>query len=123
MCPGPEGRWAVHLDTDGPGVFRNVRKENLQVISCGGAIKSGAPSAAATPCRKRNLEAAPPKREALIQGIAELECDPLKRCSEEERPSLRRRLLLKWHPDKAPVEANRDLATKVTQAMMSLPYW
>jgi len=134
MCPAAEeGRWAVHLDNDAPGVFRNVRKENLQVVACGGALRAGgssaaAPGAAATPCRgkRRRVEDAtselPPSRDAVVQGIAELECEALRRCPEEERAPLKRRLLLKWHPDKAP-GANRELATKVTQAMQNLPQW
>lgn len=131
LCPSSEGRWAVHLDDDPAGLFRIFRKENLQVVACGGALKSQTAAAAAaaatssaTPCRKRPREAiAPPSRDAVVQGIAELECDPLRHCPEEERPGLRRRLLLKWHPDKAPCGGNRELATKVTQAMMSLPFW
>jgi len=123
MCPAADGRWAVHLDNDPPGIFRNVRKENLQVMSCGGALKSS-PAATATPCRgKRRREDSPPSRDAVIQGIAELECEALRKCTEEERAGLKRRLLLKWHPDKAPGEANRELATKVAQAMQNLPHW
>mmetsp|Transcript_95357 Transcript_95357/g.307762 ORF Transcript_95357/g.307762 Transcript_95357/m.307762 type:complete len:362 (-) Transcript_95357:96-1181(-) len=126
LCVGPatsEGRWAVHLDGEDPGCVRNVRKENLQVVACGGVLKGGGAAPAAAAARGKRKQMEEPSRDAVIRGIAELECTELRRCSPDERPALRRRLLLKWHPDKAPGGANRTLATEVTQAMQNLPQW
>jgi len=120
LYQGAGSRWVVHLDGAPLGVFRNVRRENLQVVSCGGEKRQGSGA------RKRQrieTKADKPSRQAIINGISELECEQLKRCGIEEQATLRRKLLFKWHPDKAPSRAGELLATQVTQAMQSLPSW
>lgn len=43
LYPGKEDRWAVHLDCEQPGCFRNVREQNLEFVCCGGAVQPRAP--------------------------------------------------------------------------------
>jgi len=42
LYPGKEDRWAVHLDCEEPGCFRNVREQNLEFVCCGGAVQPSA---------------------------------------------------------------------------------
>mmetsp|Transcript_89614 Transcript_89614/g.141456 ORF Transcript_89614/g.141456 Transcript_89614/m.141456 type:complete len:432 (-) Transcript_89614:283-1578(-) len=32
---GKDDRWTIHLDSEEPGTFRNVRRQNLRVLGCG----------------------------------------------------------------------------------------
>lgn len=57
-------------------------------------------------------------------AIAEFEAAPLRRCpSAEERAALRKRLLLKWHPDKQPSAEHAEHAKRVMQELQNLPDW
>lgn len=39
LYPGKDDRWAVHLDCEEPGCFRNVREQNLEFMCFGGAVQ------------------------------------------------------------------------------------
>jgi len=43
LYAGKEDRWAVHLDCEEPGCFRNVRERNLEPVCCGGAAQPSVP--------------------------------------------------------------------------------
>merc|ERR1711957_230968 len=65
-----------------------------------------------------------PPREAVIQRLAEIECEPLGYCcNSAEREKLRKRLLLKWHPDKQPSPDHVSLATQVMQELQNCDEW
>jgi len=55
----------------------------------------------------------------LAKQAAELESVSVRAHS----PSVRKKILLKWHPDKQPGEANRAFATKVMQELQNRPEW
>mmetsp|Transcript_157705 Transcript_157705/g.294151 ORF Transcript_157705/g.294151 Transcript_157705/m.294151 type:complete len:290 (-) Transcript_157705:132-1001(-) len=59
----------------------------------------------------------------LAKRVAEVEAAPLKRSSEGDRAVLRRKLLLKWHPDKQPSTEHAELATRVMQELQQRPDW
>lgn len=61
--------------------------------------------------------------DAVIRGMVDIECEPLGRCSPGDRREVKRRLMLRWHPDKAPSEAHRSAATAILQGMLSHPTW
>lgn len=56
-------------------------------------------------------------------GIAQSEAAPLLQCPPQERHLLRKRLLLKWHPDKQPSVEHALLAKRVMQEMQNLAEW
>lgn len=60
---------------------------------------------------------------ATAKAIAELEGGPLEQCSGQDRDALKKKLLLKWHPDKQPSAVHGDLATKVMQELQNLKAW
>merc|ERR1712224_202499 len=62
-------------------------------------------------------------REDTAKRMAELECAPLLRCSSAEHAVLKKKLLLKWHPDKQPSADHATLATQVMQEMQNRPEW
>lgn len=59
----------------------------------------------------------------LASELADAECGPLKRCTAEEKAALRKKLLLKWHPDKQPSAEHSKFATLVVQEMQNNPAW
>jgi hypothetical protein len=59
----------------------------------------------------------------LVSQLADAECAPLKRCAADEKAALRKRLLLKWHPDKQPSAEHSKFATLVVQDMQNNPLW
>lgn len=59
----------------------------------------------------------------LAIQMAETECRPLKRCSAEEKAALKKKLLLKWHPDKQPSADHSSFATRVVQEMQNHAAW
>lgn len=65
----------------------------------------------------------PPTREEVVRQMAELECGPLRRCSDSERQQFKKKLLLKWHPDKQPSTQHSDLATQIMQELQNRPEW
>jgi hypothetical protein len=76
--------------------------------------------------RKAEAQAAipaTPSREELIRHLAGLECGPLRQCGSEERPALKKKILVKWHPDKQPSDGHAALATQVMQELQNRPEW
>jgi len=61
--------------------------------------------------------------EQLASQVAENECRPLDNMSPESRQSFKKKLLVKWHPDKQPSPENVALATCVMQALQNRPEW
>lgn len=60
---------------------------------------------------------------ALARHMALLEAGPLGRCPQQERPALRKALLLKWNPrDQASAE-HSAFATCVLDVLQNLPEW
>mmetsp|Transcript_91012 Transcript_91012/g.161199 ORF Transcript_91012/g.161199 Transcript_91012/m.161199 type:complete len:623 (+) Transcript_91012:85-1953(+) len=64
-----------------------------------------------------------PQREEVVRQMAEFECGPLRQCSSESRVAIKKKLLLKWHPDKQPSMENAALATAVMQELQNRPEW
>lgn len=61
----------------------------------------------------------------LAKHVAEFECEPLRKvaAASDERLVLKRKLLVKWHPDKQPSAAHVALATQVMQELQNRPEW
>jgi len=59
----------------------------------------------------------------LAAHMAGAECGPLRRCSTTEKVALKKKLLLKWHPDKQPSADHSTFATRVMQEMQSCIEW
>lgn len=62
-------------------------------------------------------------QDEMVRQVAALECLPLKRAGKDERPTMKKRLLLKWHPDKQISTDNASFATQVTQELQNRPEW
>ncbi|CAK9054082.1 unnamed protein product [Durusdinium trenchii] len=60
---------------------------------------------------------------ALARQIAEMECSPLRCCRGEIRPAVKKKLMMKWHPDKQPTAEHVEFATQVMQALQNQPEW
>jgi len=76
-----------------------------------------------TTTSRQPAPAATPTRAAMAKHIAELECAPLRGCAAEESPALKKKLLLKWHPDKQASPENAALATQVVQELQNRREW
>ncbi|CAJ1336190.1 unnamed protein product, partial [Effrenium voratum] len=63
------------------------------------------------------------KASTLAKQIAEMECGPLRSCRGDARPALKKKLMMKWHPDKQPAPEHVDFATQVMQALQNQPEW
>jgi len=59
----------------------------------------------------------------MAVGIAQFEAAPLLQCPPQDRHLLRKRLLMKWHPDKQPSAEHALLAKRVMQEMQNLAEW
>lgn len=61
----------------------------------------------------------------VARRVAELECGPLRAGSRaaEGRAALKKKLLVKWHPDKQPSAEHVSLATHVMQELQNRPEW
>jgi len=64
-----------------------------------------------------------PKNFDVVKHLARLECEPLRHCLPSERAVLKKKLLLKWHPDKQPSQQNATFATHVMQSMQNEMEW
>lgn len=62
-------------------------------------------------------------QQALVKQIAEMECLPLQRTSLQARRALKKKLLVKWHPDKQPSSDHVLIATAVVQELQNRPEW
>lgn len=58
-----------------------------------------------------------------IRQLARMECRPLSGCTPEEKAAMKKRLQLKWHPDKQPSAAHTTTATQIFQEMQNQPQW
>merc|ERR1711865_1350955 len=63
--------------------------------------------------------------EDVVKSLVNVELGQFKSCSHEERVATKRRLLLRWHPDKnsGSGSGGSDLATRVVQEMQSRSEW
>lgn len=68
--------------------------------------------------RELNARQAP-----LFRHLARLECRPLADCPSAERPAMRKKLQLKWHPDKQPSPAHAQTATSIFQEIQNQREW
>lgn len=79
------------------------------------------------PSKKPRREAQEAGAEAtptnMAKAIAESEAQPLLKCPAEDRPALKKKLLLKWHPDKQPSPAHADLSKRVMQELQNTSGW
>lgn len=64
-----------------------------------------------------------PSREEVVLQLAKIECAPLFLCNDKERAALKKKLLLKWHPDKQPSPDHASLATQVMQELQNRDEW
>uniref|UniRef100_A0A7S4SHS3 J domain-containing protein n=1 Tax=Alexandrium monilatum TaxID=311494 RepID=A0A7S4SHS3_9DINO len=64
-----------------------------------------------------------PGRGAVVGALARLECEPLRCCAPQERAQLKKRLLLKWHPDKQPSAEHAELSKLVMQELQNREEW
>jgi septal ring factor EnvC (AmiA/AmiB activator) len=64
-----------------------------------------------------------PSKDDVARQLAEFECVPLRTCSSADRAVMRKKLLLKWHPDKQPSTEHAALATQIMQELQNRPEW
>jgi len=60
---------------------------------------------------------------AFVRSLVALEVGPLRQCEVASREALKKKILLKWHPDKQPSEEHRSLATQVMQELQNSEGW
>merc|ERR1711865_475796 len=75
---------------------------------------------------RANSNVGPPSTlEDVVKSLVNVELGQFKSCSHEERVATKRRLLLRWHPDKnsGSGSGGSDLATRVVQEMQSRSEW
>lgn len=122
-------RWLVHVDGEDLDRVRRVPAEKLEMIAestcaCDPSMRRLDQLQMETVQLREKMRAVKLAPDVVVRGIADMECLPLKQCmGPKERGDWKRRLMLKWHPDKAASHAHRDLATQVSQAMQSHPEW
>lgn len=73
----------------------------------------------------KNSSATPSSLEDVVKTLVTFELEALRNGSQEERAAEKRRLLLRWHPDKngASGAGGADLATRVMQEMQKRGEW
>lgn len=98
-----ETRWVVHVDGDPVDELKRLHPKNLEVFANPGC-------AAMSPS-------------ALACSLASLEGEALGQCEQSQRGDVKRKILLRWHPDKAPSRHHVNFATLVTQELTALPAW
>jgi hypothetical protein len=59
----------------------------------------------------------------LVRQVAEMECRPLLNQSLQVQIALKKKLLVKWHPDKQPSSDHSVFATRVMQEMQNRREW
>jgi len=60
---------------------------------------------------------------AFVRSLVALEVAPLHQCEAGSREGLKKKILLKWHPDKQPSEEHKSLATQVMQELLNCDAW
>jgi len=73
--------------------------------------------------QQRRSRTASCTKEELVKRLAEFECKPLRSCDQQGLAALRKKILLKWHPDKQPSQDHAALATQVMQELQNRPEW
>lgn len=61
--------------------------------------------------------------EEILTRMAHLECGPVWEAEDTEKPTLRRKILAKWHPDRQASDGNKRLANRVFQELQSSLMW
>lgn len=61
--------------------------------------------------------------EEVVSALATLELNQLSSLSQQERAAAKRRLLLRWHPDKNGTGGGGELATRLMQELQTRPEW
>lgn len=64
-----------------------------------------------------------PRPADAVKQIAEQECKPLIGANDAERQVLKKKILLKWHPDKQPSSSYTAFATQVMQELQNRREW
>jgi len=59
----------------------------------------------------------------FVRSLATLEVSPLRQCTADDREALKKKILLKWHPDKQPSAEHKCLATQVMQELQNCAEW
>jgi len=63
------------------------------------------------------------EKEDVVKCMADVECAPLLQCSSAERVGMKKKILLKWHPDKQPSQHHASFATQVMQELQNRAEW
>lgn len=63
------------------------------------------------------------RKASMVEEMAELECRSLLGARDSEKLVVKKKLLLKWHPDRQPNQENSAFATQVMQEMQNRPEW
>lgn len=121
------------LSDSGRADVERMRFLEAELVTLRQRLKESADGVAPRPARVRRQRVGPglptgpalgqEGAAALARHMALLEAGPLGRCPQQERPALRKALLLKWSPrDQASAE-HSAFATCVLDALQSLPEW
>lgn len=73
--------------------------------------------------RRHNREVVPSSLEDIVKALVTHELGQMRTCSPEERASTKKKLLLRWHPDKNSGVGCGDLLTRVLQEMQTRNEW
>jgi len=73
--------------------------------------------------RRQSKEITPSSLEDIVKALVTYELAQIRTCSPEERASTKRKLLLRWHPDKNTGVGCGDLLTRVVQEMQTRNEW
>jgi len=73
--------------------------------------------------RLARAPAGPPSTDDMVRHLARKECEALRKCDMADRQAIKKKLLLKWHPDKQPCAKHSCLATQVMQEMRNREEW
>lgn len=126
-----KGREALEKQLKSLGVRLNQFKEdnaNLERKLRG--ERTGPPPATGIPASKRARSSKASKagpaaggQEEFIRSLVALEVGPLLHCNADAQEALKKKILLKWHPDKQPSDEHRALATQVMQELQNCEAW
>jgi len=73
--------------------------------------------------RLARAPAGPPSTDDMVRHLARKECEALRKCDMADRQAIKKKLLLKWHPDKQPSANHSGLATQVMQEIQNCEEW
>jgi len=73
--------------------------------------------------RNRKVQHHQPTREEVIRSIASFECAPLRHALSHDHATLKKKIWMKWHPDKQPSPDHAALATQVVQELQNRAEW